>query len=396
MKAVILAAGEGTRLRPFTASEPKVMIPVANKPILQFIVESLVDNGITDIVIVVGYQRRSIMSHFGNGDVFGANIEYVNEEKQLGTAHALYQAKSKIKDRFIVLPGDNVISKHTISDLLDGSDGYSVLITTSEEPSKYGVISMDNGLVSEVIEKPEKSPSHLISTGIYALEPNIFDYIEEMMDSQVYDMTTVIDRMIEDHDLKGIITESTWIDAVHPWDLIPLNSTALASVVKYTGGTIEKGVVIKGNVWIGEGAEIKGGSYVEGPVIIGEGCEIGPHACILPSTSIGSDTRVQPFSIVKNSLVMKGVEIGPNSIVERSVIGDGVHINGNFSSNVNKAQKVVGNDIKTIERIGCMIAEDTVIGSGVTVKEGVIIGSTCTVGSGTMVRDNIPSFTKVL
>ncbi len=396
MKAVILAAGEGTRLRPFTASEPKVMIPVANKPILQFIVESLVANGITEIVIVVGYQRRSIMSHFGNGDEFGARIEYVNEEKQLGTAHALYQARDKITGRFVLLPGDNVISKKTISDLLKGGDGYSVLITTSKEPSKYGVISMDNGHVSEVIEKPEKSPSHLISTGIYALESNIFDYIEEMMESQVYDMTTVIDRMIEDHDLKGIITESTWIDAVYPWDLIPLNSTALSSMVKYSGGTIEKGVVIKGNVWIGEGAEIKGGSYIEGPTIIGEGCEIGPHACILPSTSIGSDTKIGPFTMIKNSLVMKGVEVGPNSTVQRCVIGDGVHLGSNFSSNVGKAQKVVGNDIKTIKRIGSMIAEDTEIGSGATVKEGIIIGSTCTVGPGTVVRDNIPSFTKVL
>ena len=396
MKAVILAAGEGTRLRPFTASEPKVMIPVANKPILQFVVESLVENGITDMIIVVGYKRRSIMSYFGNGDEFGARIEYVNEEKQLGTAHALYQAKGKINERFVLLPGDNVISKMTISDILKDDSDYSVLITSSEEPSKYGVISMKNGVVSDVVEKPEKSPSHLISTGIYVLQPNIFDYIEEMQQKQVYDMTTVISRLMQDHELKGIITESTWIDAVHPWDLIPLNSTALSSMVKSSGGIIEKGVIIKGNVTIGQGTEIKAGTYIEGPVIIGEGCEIGPHACILHSTSVGADSKISPFTILRNSLVMKGVEIGPNSNILRCVIGDGVRIGSNFSSHVGGVDKIVGKEVKTIERIGCMISEDTKIGSGVTVKEGVIIGSTCTVGSGATVRENIPSFTKVV
>ncbi len=396
MKAVILAAGEGTRLRPFTASEPKVMIPVANKPILQFIVESLVDNGITEIIMVVGYKRTSIMSHFGNGEEFGAHIDYVNEEKQLGTAHALYQARDKVSDQFLVLPGDNVISKKTISDLLENKSDYSVLITRSNEPSKYGVISMVDGMVADVVEKPERSSSHLISTGIYALQPIFFDYIAELMEERFFDITSVIHRMLEDHKLKGIITESTWIDAVYPWDLIPLNSAALAHVAKSSAGTIEKGVIIKGNVHIGEGAVIKGGCYIEGPAIISEGSEIGPHACILPSTSIGNDTKIGPFTVVKNSLVMKGVEVGSNSVIEQSVIGDGVNIGSNFSPEVGRKEMIVEGGIKDIDSIGCMVAEDTKIGSGVTVKEGVIIGSKCTVGSGAVVRDMIPSLTKVL
>ncbi len=396
MKAVILAAGEGTRLRPFTASEPKVMIPVANKPILQYVVASLVANGITDIVMVVGYKRTSIMNYFGNGEEFGARIDYVNEEKQLGTAHALYQACDKVKDQFLVLPGDNVISKKTISDLLKNKSDYSVLITRSNESSKYGVISMVNDMVDDVVEKPEKSPSHLISTGIYALQPKIFDYIEELMEERAFDITSVIHRMLEDHELKGIITESTWIDAVYPWDLLSVNSAALAHMVKSYTGTIERGVMIKGKVHIGEGAVIKGGCYIEGPVIISEGCEIGPHACILPSTSIGNDTKIGPLTVVENSLIMESVEVGPNSVIEHSVIGDGVNIGSNFASHVGAKEMIVEEGVKLLDIIGCMLAEDTIVGSGVTVKEGIIIGSKCTIGSGAVVRDNIHSFSKVL
>lgn len=372
------------------------MIPVANKPILQYVVESLVANGITRIVMVVGYKRTSIMNYFGNGEEFGASIEYVNEDKQLGTAHALYQARDKVSDQFLVLPGDNVISRKTISDLLKQRSEYSVLITRSDHPSKYGVVTMDDGMVADVVEKPEKSPGHIISTGIYALQPEVFDYIEEMMHERLFDITSVIHRMLEDHGLKGIITDSMWIDAVYPWDLLTVNSAALAQMVKSSSGNVERGVMIKGNVRIGEGAVIKGGCYIEGPAIIGEGCEIGPQACIMPSTSIGNDTKIGPLTLVKNSLVMKGVEVGPNSTVEQSVIGDGVNLGSNFCSHVGTREMVVEEGIKVLQSIGCMIAEDTAIGSGVTVKEGVIVGSKCSVSPGTVVRERIPSFSRIL
>lgn len=396
MKAVILAAGEGTRLRPFTASEPKVMIPVANKPILHFIVESLVENGITDIIMVVGYKRTRIMSYFGNGEEFGAHIDYVNEEKQLGTAHALLQAKDKVDEQFIVLPGDNIISKSTIKDLLKDLHDNAVLITRSSETAKYGVVSIDDNSVTDVVEMPVKTYNQLISTGIYALQPEVFGYIETLMDERVFDMTSVIRRMLQDREFRGIITESTWMDAVYPWDLIPLNSAALSNLAKTSSGTIEDGVIIKGPVHIGEGTVIKGGCYIEGPVMIGEGCEIGPLSCILPSTSIGSDSMVGPHTVLKNTLVMKGVEIGPNSNLENSVLGDGVNIGSNFSSGVGSRDMIVEGGVKKVKKIGTMIAEDTHIGEGVTVKEGIIIGSKCSVGPGTVVRDDIPSLSRVL
>lgn len=396
MKAVILAAGEGNRLRPFTVSEPKVMIPVANKPILHFVVDSLVKNGITDITMVVGYQQEKIMSYFGDGGEFNANLNYVKQSKQLGTAHALYKAKNKIDKDFIILPGDNVISEDTVSDLLQNREEYSVLITKSETPSKYGVITMKDGYIQDIEEKPEKSQSHIISTGIYAFPKGVFDYIEQGMNYQIYDLPSVLKKIMKEKEVRGIWTDSKWMDIVYPWNLISVNSMALSKIPKATRGVLEEDVIIKGPVFIGDGALIKGGSYIQGPVIIGEGCQIGPHACILPSTSIGQDCHIAPFTIIKNSMLMKGVEVGPNSNVENSVLNHGVKVKGNFSTLVGDAEKKTKKDYQSVKNIGAMIAEDTIIDSGVVTEPGVIIGSSCIINSGRILQKDIESNSKII
>src|SRR5213592_3683538 len=140
MKAVVLAAGEGARMGPFTASEPKVMIPVGNRPILEHVVRALVDEGVHDIVAVVGYRRERIMSYFQDGKGFGARIEYAVQNKQLGTAHSLLESRGKLQGPFLVLNGSNLLDRQAISDLVGGGPGPSVLITESDTPSSYGVV----------------------------------------------------------------------------------------------------------------------------------------------------------------------------------------------------------------------------------------------------------------
>lgn len=393
MKAVILAAGEGTRLRPFTVSEPKVMIPVANKPILEYVIDALVDNGITDIVMVVGYKKEKILTYFGTGEDFGANIEYVIQKKQLGTAHGLAKAEEKIDDEFIVLPGDNVVSKETVGYLLENRSDYSVLITKSATPSKYGVVYLSNGFVEEIEEKPSISYSHLISTGIYSFQPDIFDHIEEVMAEQVYDLTAAVQEI---DGLKGVVTDTMWIDAVYPWDLLEVNSTALTGVVETSNGVIEDDVTLKGPVHIGKGTVIKSGSYIEGPAVIEEGCEIGPNACILPSTSIGKDSKVSPFTVIQNSLLMETIRVGSHSFIGNSVIGDGVRIGNNFTTYVGDTDIKLNLEFHSVENIGCIVGEDSDIGAGVVMETGVIVEDDCTISPGKTVRKNVPHGSRVV
>ena len=393
MKAVILAAGEGTRLRPFTVSEPKVMIPVANKPIMEYVIEALVENGINEIVIIIGYKKEKILTHFGTGEDFNADIEYVIQNKQLGTAHALAQAEDKIDDDFLVLPGDNVISKETVAHLLEDKSDHSVLITESDTPSKYGVVSLSNGDVKDIIEKPKESYSHLISTGIYSFTLEIFDHIHELMADQIYDLTSAVQEL---ENLRGIVTDSTWVDAVYPWDLLSVNSIALSKVIDVKNGVIEENVTISGPVYIGEGAIIKSGTHIQGPAMIGEGCEIGPNACILPSTSIGKDSKISPMAIIQNSLLMDNIDVGPHSFIGNSVIGDGVRVGGDFTTYISEADIKLRSEYHPVSDIGCMIAEDTEVGAGVVVEAGVIIENDCMINSGKTIRNNIPQKSRVV
>ncbi|RLF52886.1 MAG: nucleotidyl transferase, partial [Thermoplasmata archaeon] len=193
-EAIILAAGEGKRLRPFTEDMPKVMLPIANKPILEYVINALAENKIDNIVIVVGYKKESIMSYFGNGSKWNINIEYAIQEKQLGTAHALLQAESFIKgNEFIVLPGDNVIDKESISRLISFSSP-ALIIEESEIPSKYGVIEMEENFIKKIVEKPKSAESNLISTGIYKFETNVFDLIKDCVKEGKNNLTDVVQK----------------------------------------------------------------------------------------------------------------------------------------------------------------------------------------------------------
>ena len=148
-QAVILAAGEGQRLRPFTVTRPKTMLSIAGKPVLQYVIESLALNGIRNIIIVVGYRREQVFDYFGNGEQFGVEITYVTQERQLGTAHALMQAKETVLDEFIVLPGDNLIQADTISRFVTMSPS-AVLVKRVGNTARYGVITAEKEVLRHI------------------------------------------------------------------------------------------------------------------------------------------------------------------------------------------------------------------------------------------------------
>jgi glucose-1-phosphate thymidylyltransferase len=395
MQAVILAAGEGTRLRPFTMSKPKVMLPVGNKPILAYVLKALVDNGLSEIIIVVGYKKERIMSFFGDGSKFGAKITYIVQEKQLGTAHALLHVKNLIKGDFILVAGDNIIDKESVSRIIR-DDRPAVLVTESEQPSKYGVIDLDDDRVVSIIEKPERRIGNIINTGVYKFNKEIFIMAEEGVKSGLYGITQMLRSKLGEFKLDAIRTEKGWNDAVFPWDLIKLNEMALDMRSQQISGIIEPGVTIKGAVVIGTGSRIRSGTYIEGPVVIGEGCDIGPFVSIFPSTSIGNSVEIQPFTSIHNSLIMNGVSIGSHSHLGNVVIDDGVSIKGALSAFIGQAQIEVEGEFFKLDKIGAMIGEDTAIGSSVVLRPGTIIGAGCKIGDGATIRGNLDNKSVVI
>jgi UDP-N-acetylglucosamine diphosphorylase/glucosamine-1-phosphate N-acetyltransferase len=394
-KAVVLAAGEGKRLRPFTETMPKVMLPVANKPLLEYVFDAVRKSGITEIIVVVGYKKEVIMEYFK--DYKNIKITYIVQERQLGTAHALLQAKKHIKDSFIVLAGDNIIDPASISKLIKDPSEYSLLIKEHPHTSKYGVVFVQKRNISRIVEKPKEDVGRYISTGIYKLPGSVFSDIEQSYAQGIHALSSVIQILVEKGKHINTILAKSWMDIVYPWDLITVNETMIQETNESTSGVIEKNVTIKGPVYIGKDTRIYAGCYIVGPVLIGDNCEIGPDACIFPSTSIGNNTTVHPFSEIRSSVIMDDVHIASNSHISHSIIGRGCLIGDSFSTITGNTIIEIENEFKKLERpIGAMIGEDCRIDSHVVIDPGKIIGRKCTINPLKHIIKNIPSETKVM
>jgi glucose-1-phosphate thymidylyltransferase len=396
MKAVILAAGEGLRCRPLTLTRSKVMLPVANKPILEYVIRALSKNDIKDIIIIVGYKKERIMDHFGNGKDFAVNISYIDQDAQLGTAHAIKLAEPLVGEKFMVLNGDNLIDEETISELLRGDSGdISLLSVSRDQITGYGVLLIDKGKVSRIIEKPRDRISHLVNTGIYIFSSSIFGEIEKTPISEIgeYAITDTIQKMIEKGAIvTNITTRRTWIDAVHSWDLLKANSVLLGKIEEIkTSGSIEKGTVIIGDVAIGDNSVIRSGSYIVGPVVIGKNCNIGPNTTILPSTAVGDNCSISSFTEIENSIIMNDTRIGTGSYISNSIIGSNNIIGPHFITEVGKNLNI---EMKGIlhhaDELGSVAGDNNIIGHAVLVRAGKMISTGCTVESGVRILKDIP------
>jgi glucose-1-phosphate thymidylyltransferase len=394
MKAVILAAGEGKRLRPFTETMPKVMLPVANKPILDHIFNAIKRTGIDEIILVVGYKKEVIMDYFK--DFKGVKITYITQDKQLGTAHALLQAKNMINESFIVLAGDNIIDNKCIQKLIHDESEYSILVKEHSQPSKYGVVFLENQNLKELVEKPKEEIGKFISTGIYKFPSYVFKKISQLNKIGVHDLSSAVQSFLKDGTTFSVDIADSWMDVVYPWDLIKVNEIMLHDIKGSIGGIIEKNVVIKGDVSIGKHTKIYSGSYIVGPVFIGEGCEIGPNVCIFPSTSIGDNSVIHPFTEIQNSVIMNDVHIGSNSFITNSVVARGSILGHNFSTNSGENTIEIEGEFKKVKNIGSLIGEDCTIENHVIIDPGFIIGRKCSICSMKRIRSNIKSYSKVM
>lgn len=379
LKALILAAGEGTRLRPFTASRPKAMIPVGNKPVLEHIINALAANGISDIIVVVGYFENTIMSYFGDGRNFGVKLTYISQTRPIGTAHALSIAWDTVKneDYLMVLAGDNYIDKDTVSSALGGTYPLAV-ITECRNSCRYGAVVVNNGKIKSLVEKPEINFSSLISTGIYIFDKELLNLFNNPLEVSARGISEIISQHLGN--LNAVKTKGAWIDAVYPKDIIRLNGKALENSPRLINGTVEKGAVLKGSVSLGKGTRIRSGCYIIGPVVIGENCDIGPNVTIMPATSIGNDVQIGPHSYIADSVLMDNISIGTHCHLTRSAVDCGVEIASSVSADGISRSK---------NAAGVIIGQDCCVGSGAVFSADIVIGSECRIGNGAVVRMNL-------
>ncbi|ADI32011.1 glucose-1-phosphate thymidylyltransferase [Staphylothermus hellenicus] len=327
MKGVILHGGAGTRLRPFTFTGPKQLIPVANKPVSQYVLEDLTNSGIKDIAIVLGnIYPELVVKYYGDGSRFGCRITYINQGKPLGIAHAVGLAEEFVgNDRFVVYLGDNLLQhgiKKYVKRFEKGDLDALILLKEVEDPRRFGVAEFDeNGNLVRLVEKPKIPPSNYALLGVYFFTPVIFDMIKRLKPSWrgEYEITDAIQMLIDNGYKVGYeIVKGWWFDTGKASDILTVNAVILDERVRreIKGDIINS--KIEGRVRIGKGTRIID-SVVRGPAVIGEGCVIR-NSFIGPYTSIGNNVEISGSSI-EYCIILDDAVIKDIDRIEESLIG---------------------------------------------------------------------------
>jgi len=355
MKAVVMAGGEGTRLRPLTINRPKPMVPIVGRPCMEHIVNLLKRHGITEVIATLQYQPQVIQEYFGDGSELGVKMSYSIEETPLGTAGSVRQIAAALDDTFIVISGD-ALTDMDLSALIDFHREQKAVATLAltrvPNPLEFGVVITDGaGRIRRFLEKPSWSEvfSDTINTGIYVLEPEVFGL---MQPNQVYDFSKeIFPKLLADRKpLFGFVPAGYWADIGSLGQYMQANYDCLEGKVR-----VEiPGEEVRRGVWIGRRAEIDPTATLAGPLYIGDGASLRPGARIEPLSSIGTGAVVAENAQVSRSVLMSHAYLGPRTLVRGALIG--VH---------------------------------TALKAGAVAEEGAVVGDDCQIGEGAVIKSEV-------
>ncbi|MFD1571302.1 sugar phosphate nucleotidyltransferase [Halorubrum laminariae] len=386
--AVVLAGGEGQRLRPLTRNRPKPMLPAANRPIIEYVLDAIIEAGVSDIHLVVGYKRQRVQSHLGP-TYRNVKLTYHTQEKQLGSGHALLQARDEIDESFVVVNGDQIADPALITDVLDAHDSQvaaaTLSVVDSEKAVQYGVVTVEGDHVTQLREQPRNEPTGLLNAGIYAFTPSIFEVLDTLpRPSGTLALTAAVSHLIEETEqpVRGVRGDGFWIDATFPWDLL-----AVAQQV-YTMEWIDE-PTIDPHVWVAESATVHPSATLEGPVVVGPDAEIGAGAVVGPAATIGGNATVGANAVLTNTLIDDGSRVGANSTVVDAVFGQDVVFGPNSVITGGDHDVTIDTQVYPDRELGAVIADRSRLGGGTTVCGGVLIGSGVRVHDGVRVETNV-------
>lgn len=394
-----MAAGEGVRLRPLTETRPKVLLPVAGKPILHQLILEAKKAGVDEAVIIVRCMKDKVIEYFERAEVkndLGMKIAFIEQGPENGTAMAILAAEKEIKDTFLVLAGDIVTESTVIKSVIDNHEGQITLaVKKVANPRAYGVVELSNGRVSIFEEKAKHPKSDLANLSIYCMEPTIFRDLRNIEKSPRGEYE-IVDLFVG---AKAVVTEGYWRDIGYPWDLLEANSELL-SKMETRSEHIENST-IAGKVVMEEGAKIIN-SYIEGVAFIGAGTVIGPNAYLRGCNSIGRNCSIGPGTTIKNSILLDHVNAKHLTYIGDSVIGEGVNFgsgtqiaNYRFDSGAINVLTERGWVNSGKNKLGVFVGDGTKFGVLSCTMPGKLIGSNCWIHSGVVVNKNVPSGSNV-
>ncbi len=330
MKALILAGGEGTRLRPITHTSAKQLIPVANKPVLFYAIEAIKEAGIEDIGIIVGYTKDEIKAAVRDGSDWGVKVTYIEQEAPLGLAHAVKITEGYLGDEpFVMFLGDNIIKEGItplVKEFMREKPNAQILLARVKDPQRFGVAELKDGKVVRLIEKPKEPPSDLALVGVYMFDKHVFEAVNNIKPSwrNEFEITDAIQYLIDrGYNVQPHIINGWWKDTGKLEDLLEANRLLLEDIRGGCKGFVDSTSQLIGKVVVEEGAEIIN-STIRGPAIIGEKSKI-VNSFIGPFTSIYYQVAIVN-SEIEHSIVLEKSVISDIARIEDSLIGKNVEV----------------------------------------------------------------------
>jgi glucose-1-phosphate thymidylyltransferase len=334
MKGLILCGGRGTRLRPFTYSGAKHFLPVANKPVVYYIIESMKRAGIEEIYVVVGERDEEFRNRLGDGSKWGVSIGYIRQQQPLGLAHGVKTCEELLTgETFVTVLGDNLIL-HPIEDLVrqherTGAEA-TILLSRVDDPRRFGIATLSGEKIVGLVEKPQRPAGNHAIVGMYVFNSIIFDVIDRIKPSArgELELTDAIMEIIKDgHLVNYQVTEHWWSDVGRPKDLIKANRRMLQDIEGSINGRMDKASTVGSRVVVGEGSVIEN-SVIDDFVIIGKNVTIS-NAHIGPYASVGDGSRVTGTNI-RNSIIMEDCVLEDvGQVIDMSIIGEGSAVKKN-------------------------------------------------------------------
>lgn len=388
-EALILAAGKGTRMWPLTDSFPKPLLPLCGRPIIEQQINVLKEIGVKHINIVIGHRMKEISDYLGNGKNYNVKINYIIQNEQKGTGHAVSLAEKYISGEFFCLNGDTLIDYENLILLSSKKEKMAMMVTDVDDGEKFGVVRIENGKLETIIEKGFKGPAS-INAGIYLFNEKIFQSLKSVKKSVRGELE--LTDALKLNEIFIVNYQGFWKDIGSPWDLLTANEFRINQIQNNIHGVIEENVIINGNIYLGENSVIKSGSYIEGPVWIGENCTIGPNAYLREGTVLCGKNKIGGASEVKNSIFFKGAKAPHHNYVGDSILGKNCNLgSGTKIANLRLDKQKIhvfhkGERINTFRRkLGAIIGDNVATGINTSINAGTIIGCDTKIGPNALI-----------
>ena len=413
MKALVLAAGQGQRLRPLTTNRSKSMLMIAGRPVLQYIIDSLIENEIRDIVIVVGHGREELIDHFQMGGDQNVTITYVIQHKQEGVEHAILTARDELEgeDPFLLVNGDVLVEpemvKRTLSNHKNMKGDVTMLVTLVPNPEQFGTVRIgSNGVVEKLVEKggPDRYVSNYAVAGVSVFSTEILPLLEKHNT-----MEKAFEQFIGDgKQVFATVWEKEWAEFTWPWDILNANRIVMDRQILGKGSYIAESadvhpsVVIEGSVFIGEDSIIRPHTTLRGPIFIGKGVYVGNNSLIRDYSSLCDGVKIGYAVEMRNSMVFQRVNVGRMTYLADSIIGANTCIEAGaqlWNWRPGTEPLFLENGDETIQipqqKFGVIVGDNVVIGVNASIYPATRIGENSIISAGCVIKQDIPPMSDV-